>query len=233
MSALKGVKVVEFGSNLGAEYAAWILAEQGAQTIKVEPPDGSARRGSAHFHVLNRSKQSLFFALDSNPERVVELLDWADVVVSGFTPANLKRLKLDWESVQQLNHRAIALNVPPLGSRGELADFDANDELVAAYSGITGSQWARSANPVALVFPAASYSAGVLAATAAVASLFACRGQARGEAVEVSLLAGAFSLQTGGIIRHEKMTTLYHGPQDPLGPIPCYRLFQAGDGRYL
>src|SRR5215472_9216062 len=233
MSALEGVKVVEFGSNLGAEYAAWILAEQGARTIKVEPRDGSPRRGSAHFHVLNRSKQSLLFDLDAASERVAELLRWADVVMTGFTPANLRRLKLDPQSVHRLNARAIAVNVPPLGSRGELADFDANDDLVAAYSGITGSQWARSANPVALVFPAASYSAGVMAATAAVASLFARRGQVAGEAVEVSLLAGAFSLQTGGIIRHEKMTTLYHGPQDPLGPIPCYRLFQAGDGRYL
>ena len=233
MSALEGVKVVEFGSNLGAEYAAWILAEQGARTIKVEPQDGSARRGSAHFHVLNRSKQSLFFDLHAAPERAAALLRWADVLITGFTPANLGRLKLDPESVHRLNPRAIAVNVPPLGSRGKLADFDANEELVAAYSGITGSQWARSANPVALVFPAASYAAGVMAATAAVASLFARRGGATGEAVEVSLLAGAFSLQTGGIIRHEKMTTLYHGPQDPLGPIPCYRLFQAGDGRYL
>src|SRR5262249_18288154 len=233
MSALEGVNVVEFGSNLGAEYAAWILAEQGARTIKVEPQNGSARRGSSHFHVLNRSKQSLFFDLHAAPERAVELLHWADVVVTGFTPANLKRLHLDPESVHRLNPRAIVVNVPPLGSRGELADFDANDDLVAAYSGITGSQWARSANPVALVFPAASYSAGVMAATAAAASLFACRGEGAGEAVEVSLLAGAFSLQTGGIIRHEKMTRLYHGPQDPLGPIPCYRLFQAGDGRYL
>ncbi|MBV8136916.1 MAG: CoA transferase, partial [Deltaproteobacteria bacterium] len=142
-------------------------------------------------------------------------------------------LKLDPESVHRLNPHAIAVNVPPLGGRGELADFDANDDLVAAYSGITGSQWARSANPVALVFPAASYAAGAMAAMAAVASLFARRDEAAGEAIEVSLLAGAFSLQTGGIIRHEKMTTLYHGPQDPLGPIPCYRLFQAGDGRYL
>ncbi|MBV8134523.1 MAG: CoA transferase, partial [Deltaproteobacteria bacterium] len=93
MSALEGVKVVEFGSNLGAEYAAWILAEQGARTIKVEPADGSARRGSAHFHVLNRSKQSLFFDPHAAPERAAALLRWADVVITGFTPANLGRLK--------------------------------------------------------------------------------------------------------------------------------------------
>jgi crotonobetainyl-CoA:carnitine CoA-transferase CaiB-like acyl-CoA transferase len=64
---------------------------------------------------------------------------------------------------------------------------------------------------------------------AASAALLA-RG-ADGQAIEVSLLAGAFSLQTGGIMRHKKMTSLCHGPQDPLGPIPCYRLFEASDGR--
>ena len=233
MTALEGVKVVEFGSNLGAEYAAWVLAEQGARTIKVEPRDGSPRRGFPHFHVLNRSKQALFFDLDSSPERVAELVRWADVVLTALTPAALKRLGLEYESIRRVNARAIAVNVPPLGGLGQLANFDANDDLVAAYAGITGSQWARSANPVSLVFPAASYSAGVMAAMAAISGLFARGDRPSGEAAEVSLLAGAFSLQTGGIIRHEKMTTLYHGPQDPLGPIPCYRLFQAGDGRYL
>jgi len=233
MTALESINVVEFGSNLGAEYAAWVLAEQGARTIKVEPRDGSPRRGFPHFHVLNRSKQALFFNLDEDSERVGELIRWADVVVTGFTPGALKRLGLDYDSIRRLNSRAISVNVPPLGGHGQLADFDANDDLVAAYAGITGSQWARSANPVALVFPAAGYSAGVMAATAAISALFARGNGSPGEAAEVSLLAGAFSLQTGGIIRHEKMTTLYHGPQDPLGPIPCYRLFQAGDGRYL
>ena len=54
-----------------------------------------------------------------------------------------------------------------------------------------------------------------------------------GQELEVSLLAGALSLQTGGVLKHEKMTELYHGPQDPLGPIPCYRLFEASDHKYL
>src|SRR5213080_1407096 len=96
-AALDGVKVVEFCSNPGAEYAAWILAEQGARTIKVEPADGSPRRGSAQFHVLNRSKQSLFFDLQSAPARVEELIGWADVVITGLTPQRLSEMRLDQE----------------------------------------------------------------------------------------------------------------------------------------
>ena len=235
MKALDGVNLLELEANLGAEYAAWILAEQGARAIKVEPPQGAAHRGSPHFHVLNRSKRSLFFDSSSAAARprVAELIRWADIVVTGATPARLAALGQDYDSIRRINPRAIAVNLPPLGSRGPLANFNADDDLVAAFGGITGSQWARSSKPVALVVPAASYSAGLLAATAAAAALCARADGGTGQALEVSLLAGAFSLQTGGILHHESMTTLYHGPQDPLGPIPVYRLFQAGDGKYF
>ena len=160
--ALDGINVVEFESHLGAAYAAMLLAEQGARTIKVEPRGGSQIRGTPHFHVLNRSKRVLELDLEANESaQVSELLRWADLVITGFTPARLANLHLDYESIRRINPRAIALNLPPLGSRGPDANFDANDDLVAARSGITGSQWARSGNPVALTFPAASYSAGV------------------------------------------------------------------------
>ncbi|MDO8431958.1 MAG: CoA transferase [Candidatus Binatus sp.] len=233
--ALDRMNVVEFDANLGSAYAAMLLAENGARVIKVEARGGSPSRGTPHFHVLNRSKRSLELDFDSpsSRARVEQLLRWADIVITGFTPKRLKELALDYDSIRAINPRAIALEVPALGSRGPDANFDAHDDLVAARSGITGSQWARSANPVALVFPAASYSAGVMAATAAVAAILARGADRPGQQVEVSLLAGAFSLQTGGIMRHEKMTSMYHGPQDPLGPIPVYRLFEASDGKYL
>src|SRR5208282_5931420 len=233
--SLDGINIVEFASNLGAAYATMLLAENGARAIKIEPPGGSRERGTPHFHVLNRSKRSLELDLDGNASqsRIADLIRWADIVVTGFTPARLKQLRLDAESIRRINPRAIALGVPALGSRGPDADFDANDDLVAARGGITGSQWARSGNPVALVFPAASYSAGVMAATAAVAAILARGANRAGDAVEVSILAGAFSLQTGAILKHEEMITLYQGPLDPLGPIPVYRLFEAADGKYL
>ncbi len=236
-TALDGTRVVEFGSNLGAAYAAMLLAEQGARAIRVEPRAGTRERGTPHYHVLNRSKRRLTLEAGTPEARpqVDALLRWADVVITGFTPARLAAIGLDYDSIARVNPRALALNVPPMGSRGPESEFDADDDLVAARSGITGDQWARSGNPVALVFPAASYSAGVMGAIAAAAALYARadRNPNRGQQLEVSLLAAALSLQTGAIIRHEKATGLHHGAQDPLGPIPCYRLFQASDGRYL
>ncbi|MGH7949290.1 MAG: CaiB/BaiF CoA transferase family protein [Candidatus Binataceae bacterium] len=235
VKALEGTNVVEVSSNLAVAYAAMLLAEQGARVIKVEPPGGAAGRGTPHFAVLNRSKRSARLDIESPPgrERLTRLINEADILITGATPKRLAALRLNYGDVRNLNPRVIALNIPAFGSRGPDADTDANDDLVAARAGITGSQWARSGNPVALTFPAASYSAGVLGATAAAAALYARGADGLGQELEVSLMAGAFSLQTGGILRHDKMQRLYHGPQDPLGPIPCYRLFEAADGRYL
>ena len=236
--ALDGINLVEFSSNLGAAYAAMLLAEQGARAVNVEPPGGARERGTGHFHALNRSKRALFVDVQGERARVERLLRWADVAVLGWTGARMRELQLDYAALSRINPHLVVLHVPPLGNRGPLADFDASDELASALGGIYGSQWALSGNPVALHFPAASYSAGVLGATATVAALYARErggdgGQPRGQLVEVSLLAGAFSLQTGGIMRHEKMTRMYEGPLDPLGPIPCYRLFRAADDEYL
>jgi len=233
--ALTGINVLEFHSNLGAAYAAMLLAEQGADAIVVEPPGGAIERGTPHFQVLNRSKRAVALDTASNDGKwsMAALVKSADIVVTGATPARLKAQGLDYASIRKVNPHALVLNVPPFGSRGPEAEFDANDELVAARAGIAGSQWARSGNPVPLVFPAASYSAGVMGASAAVAGLIAREHTGAGQELEVSLLAGALSLQTGSVLKHEKMMTLYHGPQDPLGPIPCYRLFEASDHKYL
>jgi crotonobetainyl-CoA:carnitine CoA-transferase CaiB-like acyl-CoA transferase len=233
--ALSGINLLEVHSNLGAAYAAMLLAEQGADTIKVEPPGGAPERGTPHFHVLNRSKRSVSLDPTSSDGKwsITALVKSADIVITGSTPARLKAHGLDYGSIRKTNPHALVLNLPSFGSRGPEAEFDANDDLVAARAGIAGSQWALSGNPVPLVFPAASYSAGVMGASAAVAGLIAREHTGEGQELEVSLLAGALSLQTGGVLKHEQMTTLYPGPQDPLGPIPCYRLFEASDHKYL
>ena len=152
--ALDGINLVEFDSNLGAAYAAMLLAEQGARAIKVEPPGGSRERGTPHFHVLNRSKRALFLDVQARalarraaapmgrrrrcsdgPRRGCASLD-----------STMRRFAA---SIPHL----VVLHVPPLGNRGPLADFDASDELASALGGIYGSQWALSGNPVALHFP--------------------------------------------------------------------------------
>src|SRR5580693_8692556 len=103
MKSLDGINIVEFDSNMGAAYATMLLAENGARAITVEPRGGSRERGTPHFHVLNRSKRALELDLDdrASQARIADLIRWADVVVTGFTPGRLRQLNLDPESIRR------------------------------------------------------------------------------------------------------------------------------------
>lgn len=235
--ALDGITVVEFSSNLPAAFAAMLLAEHGARTIVVGPAERAVRLATPHPQVFDRSKQrvTMDFASAEHGDEVRRLIASADVVAIGCGPSRRKQLGLDYESIRGLNRSAIGLYLPAFGSAGMLADMEGGEELAAALSGVTGSQWARSGNPVATIFPVVSYATGVLGATAAVAALIARRRSGLGQAVGVPMIAGGLALQTGAALRHPAMRPLHptEGSQNPLGPIPCYRVFEAADGRYL
>jgi crotonobetainyl-CoA:carnitine CoA-transferase CaiB-like acyl-CoA transferase len=234
--ALDGITVVEFASHLACAYASMLLAEHGARAIRIEPPGGDPLRGGPHFAVLNRSKRCVMLALESGPgrARTTELLKLADVVINGFTPGQLENLDLTGERIGAINPRAVVLNMPPLGSRGPEAELAAGDELVSAISGVTAAQGSLSGAPVPLTFPLVSYQTGILGALSAVAALCWRDATGQGQAVEVSMLAGALSLQSGSIVRHpELIAMMAANRRDPMGPAPSYRIYQGSDGRYL
>lgn len=233
--ALDGVAVIEFSSHPGSTYAAMLLAEQGADVIRISDPGDDLAPGSPHYHALNRSKR--VFQADRQADGPLpyrrELILWADIIICGCVSSRQRMLGLDYASVHRVNPRALVLAMPPLGSRGPYAEVAAENDLVEAFGGINASQWSRSGKPVAQTFSAASYQAGIIGAAAAVAALFARDEGAGAQAIEVSILAGAMSLQAGAILKHPQMMRLFEGPQDPLGPSPVYRLFEAADGQYL
>src|SRR5579875_674435 len=233
---LEGMTVVEFSADLASAYAAMLLAEHGARVLKVEPPGGDSDRGDPHFQIANRSKKSVCLDLKDASERgrARELIGRADIVISGHTPSRRRALGLDYESLAHLNPRVLLLAMPPLGSRGPLADLQAPSDLAQALGGIDGNQWARSGYPVALAFPLAAYEAGALGALAVVAALLRRDIAGRGQEIEVSMLAAAMALQAGAIVRNPDLIRPNPGgPADPLGQWAVYRLFEASDGQYL
>ncbi len=234
--ALDGITVVEFASHRACAYAAMLLAEQGARAIRIEPPGGDPERGGPHFAVLNRSKHAVALALDTPPGQAcaTKLIGLADVIVNGLTPSQAANAGLAYERVRALNPRAVLLNMPALGSRGPYNELAADDELVSAISGVTTSQGSRSGDPVPLAFPVVSYHTGILGALAVTAALVWRDISGEGQAVEVSMLAGALSLQSGSIVRHPDLISMMAANRrDPMGPAPSYRLYETGDGKYL
>jgi crotonobetainyl-CoA:carnitine CoA-transferase CaiB-like acyl-CoA transferase len=234
--ALDGITLVEFAAHAACAYSALLMAEQGARAIRIEPPGGDPGRGGPAFAVLNRSKRAVALELDRTEDRaaVNELLKIADVVVNGFTPGQAQRLDLTYERIRAVNPGVVLLNMPPLGSKGPYAELPAGDEVASAMSGVTAAQGSLSGDPVPLAFPLASYQTGILGALSAVAAICWRDATGMGQAIEVSMLAGALSLESGSIVRHPDVISLMAANRrDPMGPAPSYRIYEAGDGKFL
>src|SRR5262245_19794015 len=230
-SALNGIRIVEVAQDIAGPYTGMLLAEQGAEVIKIEPPRGDRARGIPGFHVWNRSKRSAVAdpTTAEGREFIHRLVSTADVLLVDAQPGDEAALGLSYEELARQNPGLIYCHLPAFGSKGPHARRFADDTLVAAVSGLLGSQWSHRDGGVYLVIPIASYGAAFVASSSIAAALFEREHSGKGQKIEVSWLAGAFAMQTGTILYHPDMLRLFSGRMNPLGPIPVYRLFKAQD----
>ena len=236
MSIFEGVRVLDCTVGIAGPYAAMLLADHGADVIKVEPPDGDPYRAQPGFQTLNRGKRSAVIDLCSGGGRasLLRLVRTADILVTGLPLHRAAEFGLDEASLRAESPDLIVLATPPYGDRGPLSDLPGTPGLLHAVSGITGFQASHSGDPVSLVAPVASYAAGVLAAAAAAAALYARARWGVGQRVEVSGLAGALALQLGAVTSELVPTaTEEASPVGSLGAHPAYRAYRAADGRWL
>jgi len=226
--ALAGIRIVECAQDIAAPYAAMLLAEQGAEVIKIEPPGGDRARALPGFHVWNRSKRGVpaDLATEVGREKLRSLCRAADVLVTDWVPGEQSLFAAE---LTEANADLIHCWMPPYGGCGDAANQPPLDDLVAARGGLLANQWAYREGPTFLTIPIASYGAALLAAGAVSAALVARQRSGRGQLVEVSWLAGAFAMQTGSVVDHPVLQRVMTMQRDPLGPIPVYRLFKASD----
>ncbi|MGE0136079.1 MAG: CaiB/BaiF CoA transferase family protein [Dehalococcoidia bacterium] len=236
MSIFEGIRVLECATGIAAPYAGMLLADHGADVIKLEPPEGDPYRDEPGFQTLNRGKRSAILDLHTSEGRdaLRALVRTADLVITGLTEAQAAPLGLDDATLRAERPDLILLAVPPFGDRGPLAAHRGSPALVHAVGGITGFQASHSGDPVALITPLASYAAGVLAAAAAAAALYRRERSGIGQRLEVSELAGALALQLGAVTSD----LVPPANEDPapigsLGAHPAYRSYRAADGRWL
>ncbi len=235
---LDGIRVVDFTQGTAGPYAGMLLAEQGADVIKVEPPSGDRARGTPAFHVLNRSKRGIVLdlSIEEDREKALALASAADVVLVDGLPDEARRLGIDYDRVSQRNPQVVYCSIPLYGSEGPWASLPPDDTLAAAVTGVLGSQWSYSESPVYLVIPIVSYATGILAAGAVAATLFDRARTGQGDHVKVSGLGGAFALESSSYIiplGALEVMRLAGGRGDPKGPFPTYRVYQAADGEWF
>jgi crotonobetainyl-CoA:carnitine CoA-transferase CaiB-like acyl-CoA transferase len=235
--AFDGTRALDFTQSITGPYAAMLLAEQGADVVKVEPATGDRARGKPAFYVLNRSKRGIVLDLESAEgcRKAQELAAATDIVLVDSPPEALRRWGIHYEGIARRNPGSIYCSMPLYGSQGPNAGLPPDDDLLAAVSGVFGLQWSHREAPVYLVAPIVSYATGVLAAGAIAATLFDRARTGRGDYLEVSGLGGAFALQsTSYIVPLAAMDIVrLAGRGDPKGPFPTYRVYRASDGEWF
>jgi crotonobetainyl-CoA:carnitine CoA-transferase CaiB-like acyl-CoA transferase len=225
-SPLAGVRVIDLTNVIMGPFATHILADMGADVIKVEKQDGDSFRFykparnsgmSGGFLHLNRNKRSIVLDLKSEVDRKVldELIATADVFIHSFRPATVSELGYDYERISKLNPRIIYCGAYGFGTGGPYAHKSAYDDLIQAASGLAALNVRLGGEPRYLPTVVCDKLAGQAAAYGILAALFQRSRTGNGEKIEVPMFETAVEF---ALIEH--MQGFIFDP--PLGP-PGFR----------
>lgn len=212
MSALKGIRVLDFTHALAGPLCTYHLALLGADVIKVERPGvgddlrhytvhAGLKDMSAPFVAANAGKRSITLDLKSEQgrEAVRRLASQADVVVENFRPGVPAKLGIDYESIKAINPRVIYASITGFGANGALKDWTAYDHIVQAMSGIMWLNGEPDQGPLKVGLPFADTFSGYLCAFAIMTALFQRERQGKGQNIDVGMLDATMVLLSQGI----------------------------------
>jgi len=231
-ACLEGVRVLDLTNFIAGPVCPMLLADLGAEVVKIESADGDPFRLAAFaFLGWNRGKRALVLDLKCAEGREIflDLARRADVVVDNFRAGVMERLGIGWETLRDVNPRLIHTSITGYGSTGPLATRPGFDPLFQARSGLMQAQ-GGDGDPVFHMIAYTDYSAGTLGALATLAALFARERTGGGQRVDVSLFRTAFVAQAAEMILHRGRVPGARGGRDFLGPGACRRLFACRDG---
>jgi crotonobetainyl-CoA:carnitine CoA-transferase CaiB-like acyl-CoA transferase len=209
---LAGVRVVEYAQYVAGPLCGVLLADLGADVVKVEPPAGDGYRHvmpaapgvGRYFVPLNRGKRSVVVDLKTGEGRAASRLlnNTADIALHNFTHERAERFGLGWEDLHAAHPALVVGRVTSFGPSGPLADRPAYDLVAQARAGLLTAHASRGDTvPVrAGGIPVADLTAGFLLATGVLAALVRARDGGVGELVDVSLLAAALAVQLQDLV---------------------------------
>ena len=201
-----GLKVIDLSQGIAGPYCAMLLAQHGAEVIKVEgigEGDWARTLGTRYgshtaFSIIgNLGKKSIAVDLKSaaGKDLVWRLLKGADVFLEGFRPGVIKRLGFDYERVSAREPRLLYLSISGFGQTGPLAERPAMDPVLQAYTGLMYENRGEDDMPHRVPVIVVDMSTALYAFQALSAALYARRDEARGRYIDVSLMQAATALQ--------------------------------------
>jgi formyl-CoA transferase len=239
---LSGIKVLDLTRALAGPFCTMILADLGAEVIKVEPPGGEMIRGwgpfkegiSVYYLSIHRNKKSLVLNL-RNPKSLDllrEMVPQVDVVVENFKPGVMADMGLDWNTLEALNPRLVMCSISGMGRGGPYEDWPGMDQIAQGMSGLMSLTGHHETGPVRVGIPIGDVTAGMWAALGVQAALIQRQVTGKGQWVETSLLGGLVGMLN---VQGQRQLSLNDTPGVAGNdhPVICpYGVFQAQDGPF-
>jgi crotonobetainyl-CoA:carnitine CoA-transferase CaiB-like acyl-CoA transferase len=243
---LAGLRVVDLSRVLAGPYCGQMLADLGAEVVKVESPEGDENRGwaplvgaeaeSASFLSVNRGKRGMTLNLRAPEGRALldRLLERADVLVQNFLPATAAKLGVEPEALLARHPRLIVCSVSAYGARGPWRDRPGYDGILQAFSGLMGVTGEPDGGPVRIGASSVDMATGLIAFGGVMTALYArAAGRPFERHVQTSLLEAGLSLVgfhavgwlEGGVLPRREGSSLWN--------LVPYQAFRCADGAYL
>ena len=238
--ALSGIRVIDLTRVISGPFCTLLLADMGAEVIKIEPPKGDNVRNqgdmvdgySSYFAQFNRNKKSVILDLykDSEKEILKSLISEADVVVENFKAGVFEKMGFDFETLKSFNPRIISASVNGFGSKGEMSDKPAFDFIAQALSGFMSLNGTEESGPMRAAMPISDLVAGLYCSFGIVCALYSRAQTGKGQKVESCLTSSLISMMA--YLSSESFVTgkapKKSGNNHPI--LAPYGIFQTSDG---
>ncbi len=242
--ALDGIRVLDLSRMLPGPYCSMMLADLGAEVIKVEETSGDPTRRSppmvdrqsAPFAQVNRNKKSIAIDLKQPEGRDIflKLIPTADVVLEQFRPGVVDRLGISYTSVAEVNPRIVYCSLTGFGQDGPHRERSGHDLNYLALSGVLGLTTDEHGTPVIPGVQVADLAGGMIAGFAMLAALLARERTGRGQYVDVSMFDVMLSMLPIPAAHHFAGATIPVGGKYVLsGAYPFYNVYETSDGKFM
>ena len=237
---LEGVRVLDLTRLLPGPHATQLLAQLGAEVIKIEDPDGGdyTRSLSADlFEQVNRGKASITLDLRQADDVAAfkELVRDADVVVEQFRPGVMKRLGCDYDTLKAINPKLVFAALTGYGQTGPLSDDAGHDLNYLSLAGVLDQMGTAGGPPAISNVQIADLAGGALTCTVGIlAAVLGAKASGEGAFVDSAMLDGSLALQSVAMGSRASLGQTQPRGEDILtGALPNYRVYKCRDGRYL
>ena len=242
---LQGIRVIDLSLFLPGPYLTLMLADHGAEVIKVEAPgEGDPTRHlgprdggeTVYFRTLNRGKKSVVVDLKNPQDReaLLKLCDSADVFVESFRPGVVERLGVGYEALRARNPRIVYCSISAFGQHGPYRERPAHDLAVEALSGVLSITLGQDGKPAIPGLPLADLLASLHGLAGVLMALLRREKSGQGDFIDIamhdSMLAGTPNV-LGPTLAENRQPVPTH--ERSTGGSAFYRLYETADGRWL